>query len=40
MATKDKGGGKTSKKPAKQNLKQKRQAKKEKRTSGHSSAMG
>lgn len=33
MATKDKGGGKASKKPARQNLKEKRKAKKEKKGS-------
>jgi hypothetical protein len=33
MATKDKGGGKASKKPAQHNLKEKRKAKKSKKTS-------
>ncbi len=34
MATKDKGGGKASKKPAQHDLKQKRQAKKAKKAKG------
>lgn len=38
MASKDKGGAKTSKKPASQTLKQKRAAKKAKRADGASRA--